>query len=232
VTEPVKHMTVTETVADLLRREIHHRELQPGDRLRQDAIARKYGVSTTPVREAFALLQSEGLVHIDPHKGAIVFLPRIEDLTENYEIRGALEGLALEKAIDRLTLAELDELQAIADRMKRTAEKDDWVELNNEFHRRLYEASGLPRLVQMIADLRQWASAYVHLRIAHEDVHDRVANDEHQEILDVCRAKDHDHARDVITRHVASGIEHLREIIERQEQPTGRGESDPERPED
>ena len=225
VVEFLKHMTVTESVADLLRREIQLRELQPGERLRQDAIAKKYGVSTTPVREAFAMLQSEGLVRIDPHKGALVFQPRIEDLTENYEIRGALEGLALDKAIDRFTPAELIELQELIDEMRRTVGKD-WVELNNQFHRRMYEASGLPRLVQMIAELREWASAYVHLRIADGDVHRRRTNEEHQEILDACRAKDHDRARAAITKHVAAGIQHLSEIIDRQEQQFEREELD------
>jgi DNA-binding GntR family transcriptional regulator len=106
----------------------------------------------------------------------------------------------------------------------------DWVDLNNQFHVKMYEASGLPRLAQMIAELREWASAYIHLRIAHEDAHRGRTNDEHQEILDACRARDHDRARIAITRHVASGLQHLSEIIDQQEQQFDRDELEATRP--
>lgn len=227
--EHLRRTTITESVADLLRRDIQLRELQPGARLRQAEIAKKYGVSTTPVREALAHLQAEGLVRIDPHKGALVFHPQIEDLTESYEIRAVLEALAVDKAIDRLTQAELIELQEMIDEMRRTEGKDDWVELNNQFHHKIYGASGLPRLTRMIKELREWAGAYVHLWIAHEDVHHRRANDEHQEIVHACLARDHDRARAAITKHGEAAIRNLSGLIDGQEQQVQRGKSDPTR---
>lgn len=214
--EHLRRTTTSESVADLLRRDIRVGELQPGERLRQSEIAKKYGVSTTPVREAFALLQAEGLVRIDPHKGALVFRPTVQDLTESYEIRGTLEALAVDKAMDRLTQAQLIELQEIIDEMRRTEDEDVWVELNNLFHLKIYETSGLPRLVRMIEGLRQSASAYIHLLIAHQDV-DHRSNDEHQEILDACIARDHDRAREAITKHIESTIRNLIGFIDGQE---------------
>ena len=68
------------------------RRPQAGTKLRQVEIARRFGVSTTPVREALAALQREGLVRLHPQRGAVVFVPTVEDLREHYEIRAALEA--------------------------------------------------------------------------------------------------------------------------------------------
>jgi DNA-binding GntR family transcriptional regulator len=220
---------LSEGVADLLRREIQLGELQPGERLPQNDIAKKYGVSITPVREALAYLQSEGLVRIDPHRGALVFEPRIEDLTESYEIRGALEALAVDKAIDRLTRTELVELQVILDEMRRNEGKEAWVALNNEFHQKIYGASGLPRLTEMIRELREWAGAYIHLWIKRDDFRHRMVNDEHQALLQFCIARDHDGARATITNHVMAGLRNLSGLVEGREQQAGGSESAPNR---
>src|SRR5690349_1021261 len=81
---PLTKLTIAEQVADALRQEIITGQLAAGTRLRQNDIAQRFGVSSTPVREAFGLLQSEGLVQIDPHRGVTVFLPDIQDLIEHY----------------------------------------------------------------------------------------------------------------------------------------------------
>jgi DNA-binding GntR family transcriptional regulator len=94
--------TTAKVVAERLRDEIQDGTLSPGTRLRQNEVARRFGVSTTPVREAFAQLQAEGLVRIDPHRGAVVFRPTTDDLVEFYEIREVLESLAVVRAIPRL----------------------------------------------------------------------------------------------------------------------------------
>src|SRR3954454_15955157 len=85
--------TVAGQVAEHLKAEILAGERAPGSRLPQVEIARALGVSTTPVREALATLQTEGLVRLHPQRGAVVFLPSVGDLREHYEIRGALEAL-------------------------------------------------------------------------------------------------------------------------------------------
>ncbi len=93
--------TISGAVAARLRQEIVAGELPAGQRLRQVEIARRLGVSTTPVREALAALQREGLVALHPQRGAVVFLPSVDDLREHYEIRIALEELAVGKAAER-----------------------------------------------------------------------------------------------------------------------------------
>ncbi|HEV2661690.1 MAG TPA: GntR family transcriptional regulator, partial [Ktedonobacteraceae bacterium] len=93
---PLTKLTIAEQIAAALRKEITTGHLAAGTHLPQVEIAQRFGVSTTPVREAFGLLQSEGLVQIDTHRGVTVFLPTVQDLVEHYEIRMALEMLAVE----------------------------------------------------------------------------------------------------------------------------------------
>ena len=92
--------TVAGQVAEHLKAEILAGRRAPGDKLRQVEIARALGVSTTPVREALATLQREGLVRLHPQRGAVVFLPSVDDLREHYEIRAALESLAAAKTAE------------------------------------------------------------------------------------------------------------------------------------
>ena len=82
------------TVAAELRRMIQAGELAAGAPLRQGELAARFGISTTPVREALMALAREGLIRHDAHRGAIVFPPTHEDIRENFEIRLALEPLA------------------------------------------------------------------------------------------------------------------------------------------
>src|SRR3954469_13537316 len=93
--------TIAGQVAERLKAEILAGERPGGAKLRQVEIAQSFGVSTTPVREALATLQREGLVRLHPQRGAVVFLPSVDDLRHHYEIRAALEALAAAKAAER-----------------------------------------------------------------------------------------------------------------------------------
>src|ERR1700747_1182118 len=90
-------------VADGIREMIRSGELPPGTHLRQTDFAERFGVSTTPVREAFVALAREGLVTQDAHRGVVVFRPSLQELDEIYEIRIALEPLATEIAAKQLS---------------------------------------------------------------------------------------------------------------------------------
>lgn len=206
--QPLSRRTASEGVADLIRNDIRSGVLRPGERLRQSDIAARYGVSTTPVREAFALLQAQGVLRVDPHRGAIVFRPTVEDLTESYEIRGALEVLAVDKAVDHLSEKDLQDLQSLVDKMRVTEDPEEWMRLNSDFHLRIYGSVDLPRLTRMIEELRHAAEPYIRLLVTHQDA-DHRANDEHQAILDACRSRDHARARKAMEAHIASTIEHL-----------------------
>jgi DNA-binding GntR family transcriptional regulator len=205
--------TTSEEVAARLRAEILRGDLKPATRLRQGVVAGRFGVSTTPVREAFALLQAEGLVRIDPHRGAIVFHPSVEDVREYYEIREALETLAITLAIPNLDDHLVEELQSLIDRMRHVRDEVTWTSMNEEFHRAIYAASKRPRLCNMIATLRDASSAYIHIYVAHQPPGAQ-ADGDHQEILDACRSRDAARARAAVAHHMRHTADGVAEFIE------------------
>jgi DNA-binding GntR family transcriptional regulator len=210
--ESLQRRTTAERVAHLLRNEIQGGQLRPGARLRQHDIAVRFGVSTTPVREAFALLQAQGLVRIDAHRGAIVFRPSPRELVESQEIRCALELLAVTKAMGRIDDSTVQELRQMIEKMRDVEAADDWVELNDRFHMRLYEASDNHSLVEMIAALRETSNIYIRMFVDRQPVGAR-SDDQHEEILEACIAHDYDRARRVLKDHLEGAVDKLVEIL-------------------
>jgi DNA-binding GntR family transcriptional regulator len=215
VTTALTKVTIPEQIAAALRQDIVTGRLAAGMRLRQVEIAQRFGVSTTPVREAFALLQSDGLVRIDTHRGVTVFLPTVHDLIEHYEIRRTLEMLAVEKAAERFQAEDAPALAAILDEMRATNDPVHYVERNQAFHMSLYRLSGRSRLVAMIEDLRTASLAYNHLYAAADVPRDAERLDaEHREILAACLAGDPTRAANAVRDHISQTILHIMQALE------------------
>jgi DNA-binding GntR family transcriptional regulator len=212
---PLRKLTVAEQVAATLRHEIATGQLAAGTKLRQVEVAQRFGVSTTPVREAFGLLQSEGLVQIDTHRGVTVFLPTIQDLIEHYEIRMALEMLAAEKASERFQAQDAPPLAALLDEMHETSDAVLYVERNQQFHLQLYSLSGRSRLLTMIEELRNASNAYNHIYAAADVPRDAQRLDtEHREILAACQANDPVHAANAVRHHLQQTVIHVMKVLE------------------
>jgi DNA-binding GntR family transcriptional regulator len=201
--------TVALQVAERLRAEIVAGERPAGSRLRQVEIARRYGVSTTPVREALAALQREGLVRLHPQRGAVVFLPDVDDLREHYEIRAALEALAAAKAAECFEPEWAQPLEACLAEMRDGPPAARYIALNQRFHTTLYAHSDRPRLVEMIAALRDASSAYLHIYRAAEDFPVARLDAEHREILAACAARDPERAARATREHLHQTVEHV-----------------------
>jgi DNA-binding GntR family transcriptional regulator len=215
INTPLTKLTIAEQVAAALRHDIATGQLAAGSRLRQVEIAQRFGVSTTPVREAFGLLQSDGLVQIDTHRGVTVFLPTIQDLVEHYEIRMALEALAVEKATEHFQVQDAPPLVAILDEMYATSDPALYVERNQQFHLRLYSLSGRSRLVTMIEELRNASNAYLHLYAAADIPRDaQRLNMEHREILAACQAGDPVRAANAVRHHLQQTVVHIMKVLE------------------
>jgi DNA-binding GntR family transcriptional regulator len=201
--------TIAGQVAERLKAEILAGSRPAGTRLRQVEIAKAYGVSTTPVREALAALQREGLVRHHPQRGAVVFLPSVEDLRHHYEIRAALESLAAAKTAERFQPDWAPPLEAMLDEMRTAPPAPRYIELNQTFHTTLYEHSGRPQLVTMIAALRDASSAYLHIYRAQSDFPTTRLDDEHREILAACVARDPQRAAAATRTHLENTVEHV-----------------------
>jgi DNA-binding GntR family transcriptional regulator len=181
--------TTSRALADWLRDQIYAGALAPGQRLRQAELAKRFGVSTTPVREALSALQAEGLIVGDPHRGAVVFRPDPRDAQESLEIRQVLETFALERAVPNMDSGVLANLQTLIDQMHEARGYEEWSALNEAFHAALYAPSERPRLLDLVASLRRASSYYIHLAVADQLPND-AADAEHQAILDACVKRD------------------------------------------
>jgi DNA-binding GntR family transcriptional regulator len=201
--------TVAGQVAARLRAEIVAGEREPGSKLRQVEIAQRYGVSTTPVREALAMLQREGLVRLHAQRGAVVFLPTVQDLREHYEIRAALEALAAAKTAEIFQPAWAPPLEAMLGEMRTGPDAARYIALNQRFHTTLYEHCGRVRLVEMIAGLRDASSAYLHIYRAAADFPVDRLDAEHREILSACVARDPERAAAATRAHLTNTVEHV-----------------------
>jgi len=209
--------TRAEAVADELRRLIQSGELAPGARLYQVEIARRIGVSTTPVREAFTRLAREGLVRQDAHRGAMVFLPSLDELNENYEIRIALESLATRVAAEQLSDEDLEALDDLTRQMRETDDPHEYLGLNRAFHARIYAAANRPRLAEMIENLRDAAAGYISLLESEDDpAYAKQAQDEHERIVAALRARRPAAAAKAMTEHLRNSADHIaRSVIQK-----------------
>jgi len=148
-------ITGQERVLIAMRRAILRGVFEPGSRLRQEELARVFGTSRIPVREALRALEFEGLLESEARRGFTVASLQAEDVDEVYELRTVLEAHAVRLAIPLLTEGDLQELQALFETLRAADSEDEYLATRETFYRRLYSVSGRPRLVGLIIRLHQ-----------------------------------------------------------------------------
>src|SRR3954447_23131951 len=132
-------------VARRIREAILSGRLLPGDRVPQDTLAREFGTSRIPVREALAELESEGLIALVPHAGARVAKFNVAELEEVYRIREAVEPMVIADSAHRLTDDQLAELRLIIEQIEASVGyTENWLQLDRRFHIATYVGAELP----------------------------------------------------------------------------------------
>lgn len=177
-------------------------DVQPGTRLRQDHIAEEFGASHVPVREAFRLLEAQGLVVSEPRRGVRVAGFSRDEVREVAEMRAALEVLALRQAGPHLTKAILDEAESISKAGDKASDVQAWEEANRAFHRLIIAPCGMPRLLKTIDDLHSASARFLFSgwRAEWEAPTDR----DHMAILTALRDGQIETAAAVLARHIRS----------------------------
>lgn len=151
------HRTLWQRVHEHLRDEIVSGALAPGAELHEFALARSLGVSRGPVREALGRLASEGLVTIRPRRGAVVRALSGDEFIEAYQVREALEMMAVRLAVPKLTPEDLAAMERLIEEMASRGEAGDvqgFFEANSEFHQRFFEVAGNGMLSELYRQLR------------------------------------------------------------------------------
>jgi DNA-binding GntR family transcriptional regulator len=190
-------------IATYLREEILHGRILPGDRIRQEDIAERFGASRLPVREALRMLEAEGLTEHEPHKGARV--PRLSrhDVDVVYQMRERLEPLALIESLPLLTEEEHTRLDDVQSRIESNTHVDRFLDLDREFHLLTYSGCSLDPLNSMVT--RLWNSTQ-HYRRMFVQLGGRsrmwVVNAEHRLILDAVVRRDAVDAERYLQGHI------------------------------
>jgi DNA-binding GntR family transcriptional regulator len=197
---------MTDWVCDELREAIVNLRLRPGEPLREAALAEKLGVSKTPLREAFARLEQEGLVETTSFKGAVVTGYSERDLKEIYELRALLEGAAARSASEYADDATLRALRDVVDRSRELRDAGDLVglaELLGRFDVIVYSQVTNDRIGALIDNLRAHLTRIGRLT---EDIPGRVeaSVEEHAAIVDAILARNPDEAERLMRVHIAS----------------------------
>jgi DNA-binding GntR family transcriptional regulator len=202
-----KHLTLREKILEHIRDAIVSGAMKAGSRVSEPDLAERYGISRTPIREAFRQLESEGYLTVIPRRGAVVTSFSQKDIEEFYAIKSILEGYAARRACEKLTVRELDKMQTINDRLQEMASHGDvkhFFKVHNDFHDLFIKAADNDKLRDMINGL---VSRFQRLRLMSLSLPGRMAVSiqEHQKIIDAFRARNAVLAESIVSKNAEYG---------------------------
>jgi DNA-binding GntR family transcriptional regulator len=200
-----------------LRERILSNDIEPGTRLVMRDVANRYEASDIPVREALRMLERDGLVETEPYRGARVTTLTAKEVAETYFIRSHLESIATGLAAERITDAELAQLDAIMERMRAAVEAQDgpaFSDQNLEFHRTIVAGCGNDMLRELTMDIWRRHSGFQRVfRMVPERL--AMSQDEHEGIMAALRDHDADRAARLALLHKQSVRDSVSALIER-----------------
>ncbi|WP_396910244.1 GntR family transcriptional regulator [Mycolicibacterium sp.] len=190
-------------VADELRDAILRGQYPPGTRLRQEELAAQYGASRVPVREALRILESEGLITTVANAGAWIARLSLAECVELYQVRERIEPLLLRYSLPALTDTQIDRLAELAEQMRATADIEQFLEWDREFHLGSYAGAGTtflgPTVERLWNTTQHYRRAFTRLL---DDESNRIVHDEHHMLVAAIRERDSDDGERVLLGHI------------------------------
>lgn len=198
------YLPLRDVVFQTLRRAIINGDFEPGERLMEIGLAKRLGVSRTPVREAIRMLELEGLVVMVPRRGAEVARITIKDLKDSLEVRMAIEELAVSLACERITEEEKRKLVQVNEEFKMlilNKKVPDIVEGDVKFHDVIFEAAKNRRLIITAHSLQEQVYRYRVEYVKDFSYHDVLVS-EHDAITRAVLSGDKDAAVEIMRKHI------------------------------
>ncbi|GLZ54313.1 GntR family transcriptional regulator [Actinomycetospora sp. NBRC 106378] len=198
-----RHRSLREEVADELRSAVLSGDVEPGTHLTEQGVAERLGVSRLPVREAFRLLEAEGLLESLPRRGVRVVVPDDTEIAMVHDIRMALELLAVERTAQRAdpgVFAELAAALDAGDRASADGRDDELSALNERFHDMLAAGTGSRVLATVLSSIRTQAQHLVGGRTAAAEL----SWEEHAAIVRAVLDQDGEMASMLMRRHLVA----------------------------
>jgi DNA-binding GntR family transcriptional regulator len=216
----VKRERASDSVFNILRESIVTQIFPPGQRLNVKDLAEKLGVSMTPVKEAINRLATEGLVEIRPRSGTFVTEVASDDVIETFELRAALECLAAEKALKRMTPDDVARLKELLAEMERPAntekERAAHDRKNVEFHNLIIELSGNRKLVEIYRSLNAHIKiARIHYSRSGWAERLKTEQEEHRRIMRALETRNCEALVKALRQHIERGAQCLIEDLKK-----------------
>lgn len=202
--EVQNHRPLREIVYEELKKQILTGKIAPGTRMMEVELAEAMDVSRTPVREATRKLEKDGLVVIEPRRGAYVSEISVKDMVDTLVVRESLEGLAASLACQRITREELEQLDAMTNRYSdaiASGNMDQIIQEDESFHRAIVELSGNKTLNSLFETVRELALRFRYLYYEDFSRYENMPT-EHMSIVEAIRSGEPAMARDVSEKHV------------------------------
>ena len=193
--------TVAFALAERLRADINEGHWPPGAALRQEDLAERYGASRIPVREALNVLGADGLLTIEPNRGAYVARLTAAEVDEIFDLRVMLESAALAAALPGHTAKTVLRLESAQAELELEDTRRGWIEGDRAFHDALYGPSGRDRTLGLVRALRMQVERYGLPLLAPGTRRNEWAK-EHRALIEAVRAKNKERAIEMLTRHL------------------------------
>lgn len=195
-----------ESAVDRLRDLIVQGELSPGARLNERVLCERLGISRTPLREALKVLSTEGLVELQPNRGAFVTPVTLPAVRETFEVMGALEALAGQLACRNITAAQLAEIRALHYEMlahHARADLSGYFKLNQTIHLKIVEASGNATLAATYRNLNAHVRRARYMANLSQERWDKAVA-EHEAMLQALAARDDARLQQLLSDHLGN----------------------------
>ncbi|MCQ2551478.1 MAG: GntR family transcriptional regulator [Clostridia bacterium] len=196
--------SLTDEIANIIRERILKGEYAIGEKIKENQIATELRVSRTPIREAFKILEEEHLIDYIPNRGCFArgFTP--DDIDDIYAVRGALERIAMGRAIGKIKVEDIEKLEDKYDLMEFYTKKNDVLkilEIDTDFHDIIYSSTGSRFLAQVLKSYKEYI-VKTRQSIRYNQAQLEAMMKEHKDLLDAIRKGDVGEAIKAIDCHI------------------------------
>lgn len=214
-----RHQTLREKILETIRDAILRGVLKPGEKVAEPELAERFGISRTPIREAFRQLESEGYLTVIPRKGAVVTALSERDVKEFYAIKAILEGYAARIAAKKLSEKEIEKLEVINARLQHLADEGDvksFYRTHNEFHELFIRAADNHKLLELI---QQLVMKFNRPRLASLSLPGRmqISVNEHVKLLEAFKNRNGEQADNLVRKTASLGGQLLIQSLAQEE---------------
>ncbi|MDW7669236.1 MAG: GntR family transcriptional regulator [Bacillota bacterium] len=209
-----EYKPLRDVVFETLKEAILTGKLEPKERLMEIKLADQLGVSRTPVREAIRKLELEGLVIMEPRKGAYVSDISFKDIIDTLEVREALETFAVKLAIEKNTVEEISEIEALNKSFKEAYKNKDiekMVEFDTKIHSAILNLSDNSKLISFMEELNEIMQRF-RLIFFNETYNPERIDEEHHEVMKALKNKDIERAQEAMRQHLCTLREDIKKV--------------------